>query len=470
MKRRSSRIRNLARASIVVILQGIIVLSALLPNTILIAQAQPSSTIGTIKPTTYPLLFGSSGNVEIDIPKPGIAVRIEIPREFLQPGGVPVPENDTSFVTSNIRNDYFYYNLVDESKHWTYNWHDNASDGSCFKPDFSYYDPNAPYCLEIWNYLSSPLNYLTSPTAPFLMQPDHTIICYVPGTSYDSPLNVPCPSNYFNHALFPNHFFDYTYLVGVDYCQPPNVDRYVYQCFSASPSAPKYVLLHGLSSPGLAGIYNFTLSVTNRTNIMGYPDFVHAWNTTLFVPVSMAYNAGSIGGNICDAGSGPPFCSSQIKAKGVVYAMQCPSSGPCSLSTAAIVARVYVDQSQCYLGNCGKFSLTGLAPGNYLVEGSAGIDVDGVAYSLTPLGYQNPTPKMVSVSANSVTTVGQLPLRRAPLACGVIDYYNQNLQPVPALNPNLVTAGFASNPDYEPNITVEATDTSGHVLRFQDVS
>ena len=135
------------RTSLASLLLGIFILSSLLPNMVPSVRAQPSSSIGSVTPSTYPLLFGSSGNVEIDIPKPGIAVRIEIPREFLQ--GVVSGENDTHFITSNIRNDYYYYNLVDESRHWTYDWRGNSSDGACFSPNFSYYDTNAPYCLEI---------------------------------------------------------------------------------------------------------------------------------------------------------------------------------------------------------------------------------------------------------------------------------------------------------------------------------
>jgi hypothetical protein len=384
--------------------------------------------------------------VEIDIPTPGIAVRIEIPREFLEPGGVPVPENDTSFVTSNIRNDYYYYSLVDESKHWIYPWPPDPSDGGlhpsegeagpCFKPDFSYYDPNAPYCLEIWNYLSSPYDYSTNPPSALLKQP----------------------------------------AVGVDYCLPPNIDQFVFQCFSASPTDPKFVLLHGLSSPGLAGVYTFEVRVADSTNLAGNPDFYSptAWTTTLTVPVSMAYNAGSIVGNVCDAGSGPPFCSNLIESTdGVVYAMQCPATGTCSLSTATIVARAYVDQSLCPPVNCGAFDLTGLAPGRYLVEGSAGIEpptapTPGVAYSLTPLGYQNPTPTPVTVSANSVTNIGQLPLRRAPQVYGSINYYTPKLASTAANTP--LTEVFP--PTYIPvaNIMVEATDPSGHVYRFQETT
>ena len=420
-KRRSSQCRDLTRASLALILQWMLILSALLPYSLPAAHAQASSSVGTIKPTSYPLLFGSSGNVEIDIPKPGIAVRIEIPRDFLQIGGVSVAENDTSFVTSNIRNDYFYYSLVDESKHWTYDWkgtnragEPHPSDGPCYKPNFSYYDSNAPYCLEIWNYL----NY------PNFKQPNST----------------------------------------VNYCALPT-QRYVFNCFSA----PKFVLLHGLSSPTLAGVYNFTLFVANRTNTLDYPDFVHAWNSTLYVPVSMAYNAGSISGYICDAGSGPPSCVNRIRGEGIVYALQCPAGNPCS-STAPIVARAYVNQSLCQpnFAQCGLFDLTGLAPGSYLVEGSAGVD-RGVAYSLTLLGY--PSPSTVSVSANEVTTT-PLPLRRSPLVCGSISYYNTKLNLIRSLSdqPYLLAAGFRSNPNYNLNITVEGTDSAGHTFRYLGVS
>ena len=478
-KSRASQRMGWPRAAAASIIQLMLLLNALIPNSVPFASAQPVSPVGIIKPTTYPLLFGSSGNVEIDIPKPGIAVRIEIPRDFLRIGEGTTPENDTSFVTSNIRNDYFYYNLVDESKHWTYDWHDNASDGPCFKPNFSYYDPNAPYCLEIWNYLSSPLNYSTShlgsnnPPAPFFKQPDHTIYCYTPGpTSYydQAPTcNSLTPGHdYFDHTLFPLHTFDYTYLVGVDYCQQQlNLERYVFQCFNATAAAPKFVLLHDLSSPTLAGTYNFTLFVANRTNILGYPDFVHAWNTTLYVAVSMTYNAGSIVGYVCDAGSGSPGCSNRIRGKGVVFALRCPSTGACSVGNATIVARAYVNQASCQapFTNCGLFDLTGLARGNYIVEGSAGVD-RGIAYSLTVF------PNIVSVSPNQATTGIDLALRRSPQVCVTISYENSNLNPISSLSgqSDLLAAGFRANPDYNLNVTVEGTDTLGDIFRLRGVS
>jgi hypothetical protein len=427
--------RALSRGLLATLLQGLIIVSLLLPYSLPVASAQPSSTVGTIQPARYPLLFGSSGNIEIDIPKPGIAVRIEIPREFLKLGGVQISENDTSFVTSNIRNDYYYYNLVDESRHYDYNWRDNATDGPCFKPDFSYYDLNAPYCLEIWNFL----NY------PNFTQPQYNTTVTSPAT------------------------FDYNDTVGVDYCESnatyTNANKFVFGCFSA----PKFVLLHNLASPTLAGLYNFTLSVANRTNIFGRPDFVHAWSTTLFVPVSAAYNAGYIAGNVCDAGSVAMglSCNSvtgPIRGKGVVYA----------LSSGKIVARAYLNQSLCQASgaNCGRFNLTGLAPGNYQIEGSAGVD-RGVAYSLTICCSGGPPspPSTIYVPPNGHPGATTLPLRRSPLVCGTISYQSSGGGGINSLSGNtaLMAAGYA-RPGFNLNVTVEGSDSNGHTFRFEGVS
>ena len=93
----------------------------------------------------------------------GIAVRVEIPREFLV--GVISTENDTHFIESNIRNDYYYYSVVDESSHWSYNGGATAN-GPCFKPKFSLRDPNAPWCVEIWNYLNGTFRTFRTPNPP----------------------------------------------------------------------------------------------------------------------------------------------------------------------------------------------------------------------------------------------------------------------------------------------------------------
>jgi hypothetical protein len=386
--------------------------------------------------------------VQINIDHPGIAVRVEIPREFLS--GVVYGENDTHFVQSDIRNDYYYYNLVDEAHHWTYgtpgnitNGHwtygkfGNPSDGPCYKPDFSFYDPNAPWCLEIWNYLNS----------ENLKQPDYTIYCYTPGSgeTYDSaPSCKSISPNYFNENLFPTHILNYTYVIGVDYCEPPNIGKFVFQCFSASPASPKVVLLHGLSSPQMAGLYNFTVSIANRTNILGYPDFVHAWHQTLQVPVSLSDNPASVAGTICDADD-PSFKCPTILGKGVVYAT--------NLNTGQM-ARAYVNPAT------GQFNLTGLAPGNYNIQGSAGV-TDGIAYSLSD------TVQVSGIQRGLVESISPLQLHRAPQLCGTIAYYSGStpLPGGPLSAPIFAPLGLTNLP-----ITIEATDPQGHVFRYQALS
>jgi hypothetical protein len=413
----SKKFKNCIRASLVAFLLTIMVLSGPFeapgPNLLPVVRAQTVTAVGSVTPAAHALLVGSSGNVRVDIPKPGIAVRIEIPRDFLQ--GVVSGENDTHFITSNIRNDYYYYSVVDESAHWTYDWRGTDSDGPCFKPNFSFYDPNAPYCVEIWNYLNYP--------------------------GFKQPV--------------PNF----------DYCANKNATRWVFNCFSP----PRFVLFRNLNSPAIAGGYNFTLFIANRTNTLGYPDFVHAYNATLFVPVSMAYNAGFIAGYVCDAGTLPMQCNpGPIRGKGIVYAL--------SEATGNIVARSYLNQSLCQASgvNCGLFNLTGLAPGNYQIEGAAGVD-HGQAYSLTPCcsgGPPFPTAT-IYVRANGSPGFTRLPLRRSPVVCGSITYQNPSGAPINSLsgNPYLIAAGFGlGNPSFELNVTVEGTDPLGHVFRYESVS
>jgi len=372
------RVRVLLCAIIVALLLGITALS--IPET----RSQFGGNT-PIVPSANPLFFGSSGNVKIDIPKSGIAVRIEIPREFLQ--GVVSAENDTHFIESNIRNDYYYYNVIDESNHWSYAWHGNPSDGPCFKPVFSIRDPNAPWCVEIWNYLNGKwLNF----------------------------------------------------------------------------TAPKFVLFRNLNAPTVAGIYNFTLSIANRTNSVGYPDFVRAWNTALYVPVSMTYNPASLRGWICDGNvTGCP----NIPSKGVVYARNVNTNQ---------LSRAYVNQTLCTLAsnvNCGFFNVTGLAPGVYSIQASAGLCTagfcNGTAYSLSTY------PTLITVNYGESSSI-LFHLRRAPQVCGSITYqdsrYLSSIAHSLSDHPYLTGAGFKSNPSFELNITVEATDQRGHVFRFAAIS
>jgi len=89
----------------------------------------PASGEAAIKPSKkWGMFFNTVGDVRIDITESGVAVRVDVPREFL-PGR---DENDTSFVFSDISTDYYYYRVTDQAKHYPYN-------------------ENAPYSIEIWN-------------------------------------------------------------------------------------------------------------------------------------------------------------------------------------------------------------------------------------------------------------------------------------------------------------------------------
>jgi len=371
------------RSCITALIILLMLLAAILPQSSInqsmpIVHAQPAVS-DSLRPSKYWGVFtGSSGDVEIDIDHPGIAARVEIPREFL--AGVVFGENDTHFVQSDIRNDYYYYSLVDEAKHWTYGWQGKPSDGPCFKPKFTIYDPNAPWCLEIWNYLNG------------------TFLTFTP---------------------------------------------------------PKFIRLVSLNSPSIAGNYNFTLYVANQTNSIGYPDFVNAWNTTIQVPVSLSDNPGSISGTICDADNPSLFCQT-IQARGVVYAIN---------NSTGQIARAYVNATT------GRFNVTGLSPGLYYLEGSAGVwNVScssgecPVAYSLSdPPWVCNSDPSQqgscnayVAVSRGSVVGM-QVKLHRAPQICGSLNYFNGGtLQPVAhSLTDTLLPgAGFRVL-----NITIELTDS-----------
>jgi hypothetical protein len=365
-------------------------------------HAQPVDPPTTIAPSTvWGPLFGTSGDVEIDVNRTGIAVRVEIPREFLE--GVISSDNDTHFIESNIRNDYYYYSVVDESRQWSYN---GTANGPCFKANFSLRDPNAPWCVEIWNYLNDP--------------------------NYKAPINA------FDYCA--NKFDNGT-------AGPPGI-RYVFSCFSS----PKFIRFHNLNSPSVAGIYNFTLFVATQTNSLGYPDFVDAWHRTLHVPVSMRDRPASIGGQICDSWfSFIPSCPPILGTKGIAYAKD--------VDSGQIVGRSYVDETT------GLFNITGLAAAptgtSYQILASAGFDPTyDTAYSLTV----GPT---VTVNTGQNQAGEVVPLDRAPEVCGIISYFYGAASLTQSLtdHPYLPATGLKVL-----NITVEGDDSQQHVYRNMTLS
>jgi hypothetical protein len=378
---RRKRNANSHRAATAIAMITIISLAMLFPllNPNLIPVVKAAQDDAYAAPTKHwGPFFTTSGDVQIDVNRTGIAVRVEIPREFL--AGVITTENDTHFVTSDIRSDYYYYSVVDESRHWSYKWNGTDSDAPCYKPNFSIYDPNAPWCVEIWNYLNGSFNAFTP---------------------------------------------------------------------------PKFVRFTDLNAPTVAGMYNFTLFVADHTNALGLPDFVNAWNKTFYVPVSMNDDPATISGSICDGYNftNAPYVCDQIRAKGVVYARNIDTQQ---------VARAYVNQTT------GEFNITGLAPGTYQLQGSAGI-FRGLAYSLTSTDCSVLGDPGCFVMARGGKVSTQFGLERAPQVCGRIEYWEPfGLAPLAhsvSDHPYLNNVGIKTL-----NITVEATDHSGHVFRYQNVS
>ena len=78
-----------------------------------------------LKPTEgWGMFFETTGDINITIDEPVVAVRIELPREFLD--GVIAKSNrqlnnDTYFIRSDISSDYYYYTINDTSEYYPYN-------------------------------------------------------------------------------------------------------------------------------------------------------------------------------------------------------------------------------------------------------------------------------------------------------------------------------------------------------------
>jgi hypothetical protein len=92
------------------------------------ASIQPSPP-----PKNWGMFFDTTGDVNITITEPGMAVKIDLPRYFLE-GVIPKSNrqtvNDTSFIHSDISNDYYYYQVIDQAEYFPY-------------------DPNSPYSIVI---------------------------------------------------------------------------------------------------------------------------------------------------------------------------------------------------------------------------------------------------------------------------------------------------------------------------------
>ena len=275
----------------------------------------------------WEILVGTRGDLEIKIETSGIAVRIEVPREFL----AGRRENDSSFVSSDLCRDYYFYSVLDESLHYSYRPEALGS-----KPNASSYDPNAPYLVEIWSHN---------------------------GTAF----------------------------VGF--------------------APPKFVWVRNLTAPSVAGRYDLTVYVAETVNATtGQPTYPVTPSAVIPVYVSLKPNPGRISGYVFDPLIFPGVV---IKAKGIVYALT---------TSGKVAARSFVNETT------GRYSLTGLAEGAYMLEGSAGFcNGTGYAYELTR--YVD----VVGIRARGNVTL-DLPLRRGCVIKGQIKYTNPDGSPTASLD------------------------------------
>jgi len=138
-------------------LSAVLLLIVLLEPALFVAlsEAEQATPASLISPSLgWGVLAGTMGDIEVKIDRPGIAVRIEVPRDFLNGRR----ENDTSFLSSDLSSDYYYYSLIDQSLHYSHN-----PEAPGYKPDFSPYDPNAPYTVEIWSHSGAGFIEFTPP-------------------------------------------------------------------------------------------------------------------------------------------------------------------------------------------------------------------------------------------------------------------------------------------------------------------
>ncbi len=145
-----------SRPKLRVAILSLFMLALITLNSIHIAKPVQAKDLGSIAPSqNWGIFFDTNGDIQININDTGIAVRIDVPREFLTK---LVSENDTSFVETDITNDYYYISVLDQAKRWSY-----RPEAPCSISNHSMYDPNAPWCVEIWSVFNTTYRFFAPP-------------------------------------------------------------------------------------------------------------------------------------------------------------------------------------------------------------------------------------------------------------------------------------------------------------------
>lgn len=264
--------------------------SAVLPYFLFHTKPVHGNQPAMIRPSMWPVFVGTRGDIEVNVTVPGLAVKIEIPREFVPVGS----ENDTSFVWSTITEDYWYYNVTDASQHFPY-------------------DPNAPWYVIIWSW----------------------------------NLTGFCP--------------------------------------------PQIVRFKNMVAPTLAGLYNVTIHVSTSLSPARKPVFPTTPTKITTMLVSGSRDWATVYGYLIDTEFLPRGIV--VKTKGVVYAF--------NAQTRQREARALINFTT------GFFNLTGLRPGSYFFEASAGyFPTTGYAYALTNQSLLMPLSERQSMYLNMTVNRG----------------------------------------------------------------
>lgn len=248
-----------------------------------------------------------------------------------------------------------------------------------------------------------------------------------------------------------------------------NEDYWYYNVTDASrhfpydPNAPWYVIIWSwnltgfvsrqivrfkdMVAPNLAGVYNVTIYVATTLTPMRKPIFPTKPTHIEQIMVCRSRDWATITGYIVDW-EYPPS-GTIIKAKGVVYAFNRDSNQR--------EARALVNVTT------GFFNLTGIRPGNYFFEASAGYyPFTGYAYMLTNQSRWYPLRPL----AQNVNVTMNMYIDRGARIHGFVMYRDNTLpgNPIRSLsqNPYLVNLGYAARGIL--NWTVEAYDSTGRLV------
>jgi len=231
------------------------------------------------------------------------------------------------------------------------------------------------------------------------------------------------------------------------------------QHFPYDPNAPWYVIIWSwnltgfappqivrfkdMVAPRLAGLYNVTIFVSTSLSAARRPIFSETPDNTLTILVCGSRDWATVYGYLKDAEPD----SLIVKTKGIVYAV--------NFDTGERVARALVNVTTGY------FNLTGLRPGRYSFEASAGyFPTTDFAYVVTDQSNWYPTPIPL---AERQTLYMNMSVYRGARISGEIRYQDRLGNPIRSLDhPWLVSLGYSAKGIL--NWTVEAYDSKGKLV------